>query len=587
MKLLSIQYIFSQVAFTFSRFPFEIVCSIISAFAGIHLIHSHIHEDIIGKILMCSSLGVVCFLSLTIYSEVFLLKSLSRNISKVILLTFLIGYYFTFSDKSKEIEILRHVVLMISVHLLISFIGFIRQRSVTQFWDFNKMLFLRFLLGALYSGVLFLGLTVALVAIDNLFHAKIDGKVYGYLFVSISMVFNTLFFLAGFPVINKEMNNEVTYPKGLKTFTQFVLLPLVSIYLLILLSYEVKIVYTLNLPDGWVSNLILVFAVAGILSILLVYPIQNEEDNRWIKTFTSWFYLVLIPLIFLLFWAIEYRLQKYGFTQERYYVFVLAIWLSFITIYFLVSKVKNIKLIPISLFIVGLISTYGPLSASFISKRSQLNRFEKFAEANKANKISKIEQKEMSSVADYIINSYGINTLKERMTRFENQTQRIDTLTSCNEVMEFYGLNYYASYENFDNDQIEYIEYTAKGSFIQDVQGFDILMDITESESTADDSVIIRGNCIISSYKKSTDGFHIKINKEELIVSPLKKLKELHANYPDSSLLLEDRMMTFGKAQHFEAVINYGFMKGELTRNDSINVYVLKEYGGIVLIKIK
>ena len=112
----------------------------------------------------------------------------------------------------------------------------------------------------------------------------------------------------------------LNYPKGLKNFTQYVLLPLISLYLVILICYEAKILVTLSLPVGWVSYLVLVFAIFGILSFLLVHPIATQTANLWMRTFNRWFYFLLIPLLGLLFWAILYRINLYGFTHERYYV---------------------------------------------------------------------------------------------------------------------------------------------------------------------------------------------------------------------------------------------------------------------------
>ena len=67
------------------------------------------------------------------------------------------------------------------------------------FWQYNRSLFLRFCLAALYSGVLYVGLVVALFAINQLFKAQIASVVYARLWLTISFVFNTWFFLAGVP----------------------------------------------------------------------------------------------------------------------------------------------------------------------------------------------------------------------------------------------------------------------------------------------------------------------------------------------------------------------------------------------------
>ena len=122
-----------------------------------------------------------------------------------------------------------------------------------------------------------------------MFDLNVSGEIYGHLFFFIAGIFNTIFFLAGVPANWTELEEQSSYPKGLKIFTQFVLIPLATIYLAILLTYEGKVILEWSLPEGIVSSLVLGYAVYGILSILLVYPIRHDEGNKWIKFFLQAF----------------------------------------------------------------------------------------------------------------------------------------------------------------------------------------------------------------------------------------------------------------------------------------------------------
>ena len=75
-----------------------------------------------------------------------------------------------------------------------------------------------------------------------------------------------------------KMDIEIDYPIGLKYFTQYVLLPLVAIYLGILIAYEAKIAIQWSLPQGWVSIMVLASAIFGILAFLLIYPRQRSQQ---------------------------------------------------------------------------------------------------------------------------------------------------------------------------------------------------------------------------------------------------------------------------------------------------------------------
>jgi hypothetical protein len=86
-------------------------------------------------------------------------------------------------------------------------------------WQFNKSLFIRVLTSALYSGVLFAGLALAMLAVDKLFDININEKYYLDLWVVSAGIFNTWFFLSGVPSTISSLEDVTDYPKGLKIFT--------------------------------------------------------------------------------------------------------------------------------------------------------------------------------------------------------------------------------------------------------------------------------------------------------------------------------------------------------------------------------
>ena len=483
MKLPSLNHVISNTGKTIVRFPFETLCAIVATTCAHLLIEEIGNKELVSKISLCSSLGLVVFLSSSLFFDTSKQWASKRFVIQPVLLLLLVGYYFTFSYEPKEIEVIHFFVLNISFHLAVSFAAFINKGFVVdKFWEFNKRLFIRILTAGLYSAVLFGGLTLAIVALDKLFKLDIRSETYGHLFFTISGIFNTIFFLAGVPKLSSE-KLETEYPNGLKAFTQFVLIPLVSLYLVILITYESKILITMSLPFGWVSNLILVYAIFGILSFLLVYPISHLEDNKWMKTFNKWFYYFLVPLLALLYWAIIYRLSKYGFTPERYYVLVLALWLTFIVVYFLVTKTQNLKLIPMSLCITGLLTVYGPQSAQYVSKTSQLNRYTNYLEQNSQKPLTKAEQKEMSSVVDYLVENYGSKLLVDNsQTKLDSLNNADTTYLESTDIMNALSLKYYARWSNIDDDTLEFDVWLPEFSAEQ-VSGYDFILPFSDDNN--------------------------------------------------------------------------------------------------------
>jgi hypothetical protein len=492
MKIPSLTKLFEEAKETFQRFPFVILCSIIGAFIMIYIIET----DATGKeyyylqnAVICCGLGISFLLSLTLRNEVFKLPSAKNLLIQGVGLIFLAAYYIWLPKEITEVEVTRSLLFALGFHLLVSFTAFMnndadRQQNINAFWRFNKLFFIRILTAVLFSGVLYIGLSVAIVSSDKLFNVNVNGKIYAQLFFFILGVFNTWFFLAGIPKNIEEFYQQDAYPKGIKIFTQFVLLPLVTVYLVILYLYMGKIIIKWNLPEGWVSYLILCFSITGIFSLLLIYPIRDYAENRWIKIFSRSFYIALLPLIVLLFIAILTRLFEYGITEKRYFVFVLACWLTFISLYFLFSKTKNIKVIPITLFILSFGVSFGPWGAFAVSERSQMGRLEKLLISNKIlvdgkiipakDKISEKDQGNISSIVYYLAERNSTPVLQKWFGNSLDTILSKEKYSQPSNIMKLMGLEYQSNYREFTNsERKEYFNYRFDESKVTNVTGYD------------------------------------------------------------------------------------------------------------------
>lgn len=479
MKFLSVQNLVDGFAAVVKRFPLELTVTITGTFCSMLLIEQRADESdsLLLTLVLCSNLGLVMFLSITLLSE-------SKNLSlqfhlmlKALGLLFLVLIFFLLDPITDDTNAFRFGFLFVAFHLLVSFAPFIYRGSVEGFWEYNKQLFLRILAAALYSSVLYGGLALAIVATDTLFDFKVQSEIYGHLFALVFGVFNTTFFLAGVPGNWANLETAQQYPKGLKIFTQYVLIPLATVYLGILLTYEGKLIVEWTLPKGLVASLVLGYAVYGILSILLVHPIRFDQGNRWITTFSKLFYLLLIPLIVLLVIAVWIRVSQYGITESRYILIILSLWLIGVTIYFLSSRLQNIKVIPVSLFLIALLAVWGPQSASSVSARSQLNRlvsfFEEKSSIQNGNLIPLANQKgsgEATEILRYIINRHGTGPLRNHLLiDVDSLTQFVDTL-KYRYTREYERFELVRRYLNlpYGYEQAEEVQYYSAEAIIRD-----------------------------------------------------------------------------------------------------------------------
>ena len=219
-------------------------------------------------------------------------------------------------------------------------------------------------------------------ALDKLFNFQINTDYYIDLCAFIFLIFNTLFFLNGIPEDYNDFNHSIDFNKSIRIFVQFVLLPIVGIYISILYIYMVKIILNQELPNGWVCIPILIFSIIGVLTYLLIYPIRLNQSNRLIYLYSKYFFYILLPLLSLFFIAIIMRIMPYGITEDRYLVFMLGSWIVIISIYILISNVDNIIIIPLSLFILLSVSAVGPWGMFQLSVANQVMRLEHLLKRN-------------------------------------------------------------------------------------------------------------------------------------------------------------------------------------------------------------
>ncbi|KLT71556.1 DUF4153 domain-containing protein [Flavobacterium sp. ABG] len=574
-KLPSLQNVIKATQRTVLRFPLETLTAILGTIFAIILQEKKYGgpQEFYIKAVMSCSLCLILFLSVSLYFQASKKSNLLRFLSSFILGSLLIAFVFSFKKNITDVEAQEFLVLNIALHLLVSFAGFLpKTYHQEEFWEFNKQLFLRILTAGLYSMVLYCGLALAILAIEKLFGFEFYDRIYLYIFFTITGVFNTIFFLNGVPETNNQENPlQLSYPKGLKNFTQFILLPLISLYLIILICYEAKILITLSLPVGWVSYLVLVFAIFGILSFLLVHPIANEKGNLWMKTFNRWFYFLLIPLLGLLFWAILYRINLYGFTHERYYVLLLSIWLGVVVLYFLIQKQPKIKFIPISMCLAGLFSIVGPQSANSVSKNSQLSRFQSYIQKDKAKKLTFEQEQDFSSIVSFLEENYGVEIMVPYAEKELKPLLKKDKFPSDYEIMKALGYEYRSMYEEKEDTSINYSYYENDQTSIQNIHGFDMSFHLSDNSKFECIDCIKIENKSYSIYAKTKDyGTDLTINGE---VVPLKIIPFINENTGFGSHPTDQKITQLIETDKYRILLTYLNVSGELEKKKKVITY--------------
>ncbi len=499
MRFPSLSYVRDEAAASLRRFPWVVATAVFCAAVGIAAMEAD-DDALIWRTLVAGALALAGLLAMSLTAERFQLSKAKSVVMHLAVVVFAVCFAWWSGGWSHGVTGRRVVQFALTFHLLVAYLPFVHLGEVNGFWQYNRHLFLRFLNSALFSAVLYIGLAVALLAIDRLLGIDVDEAHYGRLFFVVAFLFNTWHFVSGIPEHLAALEEVHDYPRVLKIFAQYILIPLVTIYLVILMLYLGRIAITREWPSGWIGYMVSSVAVVGILALLLVHPIQSRPENKWVASFLRLFYLALIPAIIMLFLAIGKRVNQYGITENRYFLIILSVWLSGIAIYFLVRRPGNIKVIPASLAAVALVTTAGPWSAYAVAKRSQLARFEHIMSEigalgdGKATKVDGVpafeDRQQLSSVVDYLIENHSVETLQPY---FAEDLEPLGVPEGAEEngyvaasqrsraILDTLGIDYVADWEELDARHIHH--WSNFDATAVDVENFDVLLMVNLPDS--------------------------------------------------------------------------------------------------------
>ena len=391
MRFPSVQEAARGALATLVRFPLSLLSGLVGAWVVIRMTHSP-NQDWEPRLLATAVLGLALFTASVTTAE---RRGIAAGARWVVDLAILLGLALLYRASvgwTEQTAFLRFAQLQLIAHLLVAVGPYAAGRRVGNprlegFWQYNRILFLRYLVATLYAAVLWAGLAVALAALDKLFGMKVPGENYFKLWAFFAFVFHPWFLLAGVPRDIAALDTLEDYPTGLKVFTQFVLMPLVAVYLVILTAYLGKVTITRTWPSGWIGYLVSCVSLAGVLALLLVHPIRERADSRWVNWYGRWWFVAILPSLVMLLMAVGKRLGQYGFTEPRYFLLVLALWMLGLSLYYGVTASRNIRLIPMSLAVVAVLASAGPWGAYAVSRRSQVARLDRLLQANHLGRV--------------------------------------------------------------------------------------------------------------------------------------------------------------------------------------------------------
>lgn len=253
-----------------------------------------------------------------------------------------------------------------------------RGASQEALWLFNLRLGMAALLAAVVGLVFAAGLSSIVAALNTLF--GIDyGRMHEHIWLTALTLIGPVYGLALMPRDLKQGivigdHRGALLERGISVLMNFIAVPVVIVYALILHAYAVMIAIAGELPKGQIATMVSIFAVGGTAAWLVAWP-WREEGTRLLRLFMrGWFFLLIVPAA-LLAAAIARRLSDYGVTPERYGIVLVAVWVAALALYLAIRRNRaDMRAILGAAAAVLLVGAAGPWGANGMTITSQVSR---------------------------------------------------------------------------------------------------------------------------------------------------------------------------------------------------------------------
>lgn len=433
-KLFSLEKLKENLVNIWKRFPITLVILFTITtlfFIVLHWELTSLQENEFFRYIL--SLIITFFLSLWVYLTTENLDKLkiNKHILQLFPIVFWVLFYITFKTNFQSIDDMIYFILTLTWIIWYFYIApfikkIISNKSLDEiyysyFYNISVVILMSFILW----WVLFALWSIWITAVFALFDIKdlISEKIYwDWAILALSFI-TPVFALTQIPAQKTFNKKSFIENKFFSFLVKYIAIPFIYIYFIILYTYSIKVLLNFwDWPKWEVSWMVIWFSIFG----YLIYMFLNifEEENRYIKFFRKYFPAVVIPQLFMLFYAIYLRINQYDITMNRYFVVVFGIWLVIISLYFAFSKLKQIYFIPTILTIFTIIISIGPWWVYSLPEARQLKRLEnnlskawvlqswKIVPLKEYSDIETTLSKEIYNWIDYLCDYNDCNSIK-------------------------------------------------------------------------------------------------------------------------------------------------------------------------------
>lgn len=495
MKFPSLETVGKNFVSVLKRFPVASAISFVIAFVIIYLnegSYSGDTEDLLISFLLSGGFVFPLALAIEVFAEEMKWDVAKRNGLRIgVFLVLILSNYTFFIDHPnwgnvQWIKFWISEMLSVSVFLGLPFLYSAKNAS-RAFWSYSMEVIESFARAFLLFLLLFIGLALLIVSTEYLFDLRIDDEIFLNAWAVVTFVLGVPFFMFGIPQKVRQLEAKKTATKGLVILTKYFLVPLVLLYMVLLYVYGGSIAVNGEWPKEGVAGWIIGFSLAGIVAYFFAEFIE-EKYHSYLQYFRKAYFWVLLPLVFLLFAAVWTRVADYGITEPRYFGLAFGTWMLMLSCYYMVSRVKDLRFIVVSLAVVMFVAAFGgPISAFGVSERSQVDRLEFYLEkagmlvdgkivpVSDENEVGVLYLNEIRSIVRYVVTTHGVAAIDDWFEQdLVAEFGRVGSYDARSTVFEYMGLED-SYYDSSYYSERRYVDFDGKAtdSGAVEVGGYD------------------------------------------------------------------------------------------------------------------
>ena len=341
-----------------------------------------LEDSLIGAVSYYLSVGFVLSLTLHLWQEEGKKQRtilIVNTVTHLILFVDAIYIYHILEDSnSYHYEVwVAHTAVIFSLLLSLFFLSFFKEKDNIASWNFTMNILVNLFICHFIGEVMWGGFSLLLSSFNFLFHIDFDSKWYMVIGVLTGLLLSSWLFLGRIPNGENKHDRTPVDSGFLNAVMRFLFLPLVGLYTIVLYIYAIQILVKWELPNGWVSWLVVASMVGLIIIEFGLYPVRKAQERKADNLIARYLPIAILPLLLLMTVGIIRRFNDYGITINRLYLITLNLWFYFVCITLFITRARRINWITISFALIFLLTSAFPINYFSITRNCMDSKIRK------------------------------------------------------------------------------------------------------------------------------------------------------------------------------------------------------------------